>query len=170
MTAEVQSYYPNRKKLILLLAACVVFMMVMVRVLLDPTDVPVKLQIASWVGAPGVTIISIYLLFRLIQWKPSVQLSSEGIHEHASIFSAGFIPWTDIEAVTVYSVTGKQLVGIVLKDNEKFLARLNPVRKALGRAGLSKGYPLIAIPETTISISAHQLAAEINQRLQTSAP
>jgi hypothetical protein len=165
MSNQVQSYYPKRAKLLLLLVGCVLFTASMVWTLLDPTGVPPKIQLISWVGVPALGFVSLYLLVRLISRAPSLQLDAEGLRDNASIFSAGFIPWEDIEAVTVYSVGGGRMVGIVLKDNDKFLARLGPVRRALSSVNIKKGYPLIAIPEMAVSVSADELKRDIERML-----
>jgi hypothetical protein len=117
--------------------------------------------VASWFALPASAFIAIWVLVKLIRRTPSVVLDREGVHDTASIVSSGLIPWRDIASAQVFSVGKKKSVGILLKDNEAFIAKRSAPRRALARLNIATGTPLIAIPESTISVRADVLVANI---------
>ena len=56
--------------------------------------------------------------------KPGLIISERGITDYASAFSAGFIPWSSIESITVGPV-----VTMTIKDLKTNLRHLPPVRR-----------------------------------------
>jgi len=170
MTTQTKIYYPSRPKLALIFLGGVALTATSLWILLDDSGDPsLKVRIAGWIGAPFFGVLSVYLLVRLIQRRPSVVIDADGIHDNASMASAGFIRWSDIASATIFSVKNQKMVGILLKDNDRFLSRFGMIRRALAKANISMGYPLVAIPETAVSVKAEQLHEEITQALRANA-
>jgi len=179
-SAAVQAFYANRGKLALLLLGGVALSLGSVWILLDPPVAPsLKARIAAWIGAPLAGLISLHCLHRLLRHRPSVVIDDEGLHDNASMVAGGLIRWRDIAGVTVYAVRTRvtffavrnhKMVGIVLKDNDKFLAQFGPLRKLLLKVSLAMGFPLVAIPELTISAKAESLASMISDRVAACEP
>ncbi len=170
-SAAVQAFYANRGKLALLLLGGVALSLGSVWILLDPPVAPsLKARIAAWIGAPVAALVSLYSLQRLLRHEPSVVIDDEGLHDRASIVAGGLIRWREIAGVTVFAVRKRTMVGIVLKDNDKFLAQFGPLRKLLYKVNLAMGFPLVAIPELTISAKAESLASMISDRVAACEP
>lgn len=159
-----QSYFPSRSKLSMFLLGAILFSIVGIWELLPSGDPPsLYVRIAIWVAVPFSVYVSFYLITRLMGAKPSVVLNEYGLYDNASIVSAGLIRWYDIASIVVYSVNNRKMVGVLLKDNDKFVAQFGPIRRVMYRIILSLGFPIVAIPESTVSVKAEYLAEQISQ-------
>ena len=163
MTSTIsESFYPSRAKLALIFLSSIALTGTCLWILFySASTPPIKVQVAAWVGVPLFGFASVFVLSRLVKPRPSVVLDANGVHDNASMAKGGFIPWQDIASVNVFAVRNQKMVGIGLKDNDKFLAQVGVLRRMSARANLSMGFPLIAIPESAVNIAAEELARKI---------
>ena len=157
------TYFPNRTKLFLILLGGVALTATATWILVDQDVAPLMVRIAAWGGVPFFGTASLYLIFRLLRHRASVVLSDTGFTENSSMVSVGYVPWQDVASVEVFAIRNQKMVGVALKDHDKFLARLGMVRKALASVNTAMGFPLIVIPESSISVSAEDLVRQMDR-------
>lgn len=155
--------YPSKGKMVLLafvlLAAAVMSgSMVVFR---QEMEVPV------WVAGVGVIGVLIFLgaffwsLYRLFSHAPSVIVNRDGITDNAAATSVGLIRWEEISQITVFRMNYTNNVGIILVDHESFFNRLPSAKASLLKAAWRLTQVPISIPQSTLSVSAEDLARQI---------
>ena len=158
------THYANPKNRVLLIQGAVLLLLVCVWALQLPVSTTgLHGRFLAWVGVVLLPPAAAYHLIRLVRRQPSVVLDANGLRDLTSAFPAGLVPWQEIDSVAVTSLKGTKQVSITLKDNDRFLARLGPVHRALAKTALRMGCPVIGIAETEISIQPEQLADQIQE-------
>jgi hypothetical protein len=109
--------------------------------------------ITKAIGGYGGVIMGLWGIYffskKLIDKKPGLVISEEGIYDNASAFHFGLIPWTDIseiyEGIVEVPMAAKQrFVTIGLTDPDKYISRETNVlkRKLLMANAKSYGSPI----------------------------
>jgi hypothetical protein len=111
-------------------------------------------------------LIALWILRKLSDHKPGLVLSSAGITDNASGVAAGFIPWAEIEASSVFAVQGQRMLIIHVHDPERYMERGGAFRRALNRANYKLAGSPIAIPSSTLKIGFDELQALFDRYLQ----
>ncbi len=104
-------------------------------------------------------------LVRLVAPKPAVLLDNEGLHDHASLTSAGFIPWSEIELVVNLSMGRQRMLSIQVRDPETLVARTSGLKRLALRANLKMSTTPFHIPQTLLPIRVKELEKEIDRTL-----
>jgi hypothetical protein len=156
--------FPNRSKLVLYFFGCVAMAALFAWGLFEPgVSTRFTVRIAAWIGFPFVAYVALYLLFRIAMPMPSIVIDANGIYDNASIFSVGMLNWREVDSAVVFTVRGQKMIGILLKDNERFINRFGLIRRGIYRLILLLGSPIVAFPESLVSMKAEQLAENISQ-------
>jgi hypothetical protein len=159
--------YPNKGRLAFLLVNAVIFVAICGYILTrDAAQVPLKVMIAADVGTPFFAACGIYLLFRLLSRSPALIIDERGLTDNASFTSAGFIPWSDIQAVQIMQVKRQPFLAIHVTDPEQYLQRLNILQQILMRANLAITGCVVNIPQSMLPVRLNALLNEINRHLQ----
>lgn len=83
--------------------------------------------------------------------KPGLIINNEGITDNSSGVSAGLIPWTDIEEITISQVMDQKFLMFIVRNPEFYLEKVtNPLK----RNAMKMNYKTYGSP---ISISANAL-------------
>ena len=75
-----------------------------------------------------------YLAYRLIRPRPSVIVDRTGIHDHASVACAGFIPWHEVRRYRSRVVGTQPMLAITVTDPLALLARVSAPGRLLMKA------------------------------------
>lgn len=98
---------------------------------------------------PKVLFSLIFLLFafllvfsgkKLFSNEPIISLFDHGLTLHGSI-NPGYIPYEDIDGVLPYEYQKTQLMGIIIKDEEKYIGKLSRKGKSLAQINQKTGFP-----------------------------
>ena len=103
---------------------------------------------------------------KLFDSSPGLILDERGITEQTSVFSAGFIPWSDISGIEVRQIHNQRILYLLLKDPEKFIATCAPVKRAMLKASKNFAASPVAITSSTLQISFDELVDVIDMHLQ----
>jgi len=113
------------------------------------------------VALAGGALCVYFAIRKMFDSRPGLVLSAEGILDNSSGVAAGLIPWADITGFTVYEVHRTKMLIVMVRDNEKYLQRGNPVQRALHRANTRMVGSPIAISSSTLKIGFDELCAEV---------
>jgi hypothetical protein len=106
---------------------------------------------------------------KLFDGRPGLVLDEHGLTDNSSLFSAGFVPWSDITGVSVRAVHGsnQKILYVLLADPERFIAKFGPVRRLAMRAGLKFGSP-VGITSGTLQIGFDEMVALVQKHFEAS--
>jgi hypothetical protein len=125
----VSEFYFRRGKMLILCIGCFLFVAL----------TPIAILLSTRSGIAGLVFHSFWVTANLLFFgtgfiwtlralispqRPGLIISDYGVTDHASAFSAGFIPWSAIHSITVGPV-----VTITLKDFKTSLRHLAPVKR-----------------------------------------
>ncbi|MDZ5474412.1 STM3941 family protein [Bacillus sp. 31A1R] len=109
-------------------------------------------MVVSEEGIPIVTFLFLGLIFLLFAWctyfigkklfsdEPNVTVSPKGITLYGTQ-NPGFIEWDDIDGFFPYLYQRNRLLGVILKDEEKYIDNLSSTGKRLARMNQKMGFP-----------------------------
>ena len=103
---------------------------------------------------------------KLFDSAPGLIIDDQGITENTSVFSAGFIPWSDISGLEVKQIQNQRILYLLLKDPEKFIATCAPVKRVILKAAKGFAASPVAITSSSLKISFDDLVSAIDARLQ----
>jgi hypothetical protein len=152
--------YPSKRKLLLYLLAMAALAVAAALLVQDADGSEKAVLIAALVFAP---VLAIFVAVKLISNKPTLEIDSLGIVDRSSMTPAGRVPWQQIRSVHVHVLNGRRFIGVEPVDRQAFLAHEGVGRKLMRRTAGSKldGFPLIAIPEQTVSVGLETLIQEM---------
>lgn len=76
--------------------------------------------------------------------EANVTVSDEGLTIRGP-GGPGFMPWEEIDGVLPYEVHNNSLLGIILKDEEKYIETLSKNKQRLARLNIKTGFPAFNI-------------------------
>lgn len=114
-----------------------------------------------YIGAPLLSLILIYICYRLLKTKPSVIINREGIFDDASILGAGMIRWEEIKSMFIYKVMNNSFLGIIPVDIEVILARQSIIKRVLFKMNKGMSQAPFGIPDGGLPMSAEELLTKI---------
>lgn len=156
--------YPSRLKLLKLLLLDAVFGLAAALLMFLWWSGEIRTILAPFfetLGVLGALLVAPFLLYRLVVRRPALVVGAEGILDDASMLSAGFIRWDEIEEIAVHTFGGQTFLGVMPKDAEDVLARQSSIKRGLMRANMSLGAPPINVPQSVLPIKAADLAIQL---------
>jgi len=129
------------------------------------------------IGALGVAcFVAGVLMLKVFKFTKLVaEVSEEGIREYASKVSNGLIRWEEIEKVFIYFIAAggrrgwpkTEFIGIVLKDQDAYIEKLNIIQRGIIKAGPAMGFSApINIPCNMLGEDAEKLLEICNDMLK----
>ncbi|WP_277017047.1 STM3941 family protein [Flavobacterium lindanitolerans] len=119
----------SRKKMILALLGSFLFVIMGIWMVVSHKEMnsiflkfPLAVLILGILSILFFGFLAILIIKKLSSQTDGLIISSEGITDNSSAISAGFIPWTEITAITETSYAGQAFVIIVIKNPEEFIA------------------------------------------------
>ncbi len=97
----------------------------------------------------GLVVITIFRKFS--DKKPGLIISRQGITDNSSGVSAGIIPWTDIQEISVSQVMNRKFLMFIVRNPQEYLDKVTNLIK---RNAMKINYKTYGSP---ISISANAL-------------
>ena len=89
--------------------------------------------------------------WRLISSKPSLELGSEGVRIFG-ISSTIFVPWREVDGLSVYEIHRTKMLVLHLTDPEKYIESGSRLRRSLARANFELCGSPIAIASSTVKM------------------
>jgi hypothetical protein len=119
------------------------------------------------VGAAAVLFFgacAVYAIVKFFDRKPGLVLGPTGFLDNSSAVAAGFIPWSDVTGVGIFTVGIQKFLVVRVADPEKYIRRGNPFRRALNRVNTRMCGSPITISSNALRISFHELHRELASR------
>lgn len=95
---------------------------------------------------------------------PILFVDDKGIIDKSSALAIGFIPWEDISRIRLRSHLDQTYISVTLKDNQKYLAKMNAFQRYCSKINLKSGFPLVNIVLTTSNEIPEQVYYNILQQ------
>jgi hypothetical protein len=96
-------------------------------------------------------LVAVIIFRKFSDKKPGLIINKQGITDNSSGVSAGLIPWTDIQEITISQVMSQKFLMFTVKNPEFYL---DQVTNPLKRNAMKMNYKTYGSP---ISISANSL-------------
>ncbi|MCQ6562436.1 STM3941 family protein [Paenibacillus mendelii] len=153
-------FYPSPRKLLGLSAAAIMFVLiggVMIGVSRNEEDSSVSILIIGLVSVLFFGLCLIYLLYRLLNRKPSVVLNDQEVVDDSSYIGGGRLRWDQIEEIMLYDFMGQRFIGIKLLDTPAFLSRQSGLKKLLMKLNRGMVKAPINIAQQGITLPLEEL-------------
>lgn len=102
----------------------------------------------SMIGLLQSVIFSISFLIyltKILQKKPLITITFDGIIDSTSDNSVGYIPFGDIENFLIVNKPNVKVIGIVPKNEEIFIRKLSPIKQEIARTNVAKQMPPLSL-------------------------
>jgi hypothetical protein len=96
---------------------------------------------------------------------PGLVIDDRSLTDNASVFGAGFIPWSDIAGIKVQEIKSQRVLYVLLKDPSSYIDTLNPVKRVLLKAVQYVAPSPVGISVSSLSIKFDDLVALVSARL-----
>lgn len=107
--------------------------------------------------------ITLVLLGRTLSNKPALVLDADGFTDHASLISAGYVRWQDVQRIEERPVRRRVFVAITVTDRAAFLARQSAWRRFLHWINGPTAAGDILIPDSVLPMSPAALVKTMRQ-------
>lgn len=114
-------------------------------VLCQSTVFYILLKILFVVGALFCVYGAIYMMKRIKSGKAVLIVDQTGVTDNSSAAALGFIPWADIDRIYMDSMMNNQFIELVLKDEEKYLAKMSGYKKFTALSNKKLGHQIVCI-------------------------
>ncbi|WP_341905834.1 STM3941 family protein [Fluviicola taffensis] len=125
----------NARKQFLLLLGSTLFVIVSVYMINGNIESsrysPEFLYIIGIIGFLFFGLAGISILFSLAKFSPALIINEQGIKNHSSAGSSYFITWDNIKSLRIIAISGKKLIAIKLKDDQKVFEQVNLITRFL---------------------------------------
>lgn len=148
--------YAQRRTYVILLLACLMFVAIGALLIYDPPAKGISVPYAV-IGMVFFGLIGAYCAVRLIRRRPLLVIDTDGITDRASAVSAGRLRWDQIEAVTIYSVRGQRLLGVIPVNAAVVPEGSHRAWRVAREINWGSGQPPIAIPELPLPYALETL-------------
>jgi hypothetical protein len=132
---------PSRLKIVgLLVLTCLMVGMSLFCTTLDG----IVANVVGWLGAAffGLGFVALPRAFFRTR-DPVVIVGPDGIDDRQ--FGVGFIPWSDVTALTIHSIHGTKFLSVYVENSESYLSRVSATRRLGAKANESLGYAPITL-------------------------
>jgi hypothetical protein len=105
---------------------------------------------------------AVEILLKLFDSAPGLVLDECGLTDNRGALSAGLIPWSDITGFEICQVHRRQILYVLLKNPDNYIAKFGPINRALLRANKRTAASPVAITTNALSIGFDELVALVN--------
>ncbi|XXQ69134.1 STM3941 family protein [Neisseriaceae bacterium B1] len=96
----------------------------------------------------------------------AMQLDNVGLRSYQhGFYRLGWVEWQDIIEAKIFMNTGKEMLGLNVKNPDKYLNRLNFLQKYACLTNAKLDMPLLCYPLDKLAISPEALQAEVIKRI-----
>ena len=155
--------YSNRGWSAVLAVVCLVAGLLCAGVLVFHDQVEVRAETLIKIGLAAALFLGGFVinLYRLVQPVARFIVNRDGITDRASVLKVGLIRWEEIAEVTVNREGWVTLLGIMLKDPEKYYGRLPSDTAAALRVSFKRRPIHVGIPQSCLSMPVDTLSQQI---------
>ncbi len=160
----------SKSKLLLLLIACIVFVVMGVLFIAMPdTFTFSRIRSTTLIIAIGITssaffgICLVFIFKKMFDTRIGITIDENGIDDNSSGTSIGLIEWDDIIGTKVVKIASTKLLMIETRNADKYISRATNIlaKKAMQANNKSYGSP-ISISTTALKIGFEELEELIN--------
>jgi len=155
--------YSNRGWSAVLAVVCLVSGLLCAGVLVFHDEVQTRADTLMKIGVAAVLLLGGFVinLYRLVKPVPRFIVNREGITDRASVLKVGLIRWEEIAEITVSREGWVTLLGIMVKDPEKYYGRLPSDTAAALRVSFKRRPVHVGIPQSCLSMPVDTLSHQI---------
>ena len=158
--------YPKRSRMLMLSFLSIVFVLLgtIFTLLFIYGEAPI------WIGIVGVITLlffgwcGIFYLKELLNRRPALIISVEGIIDRSSYLAAGLVKWEDIKEFNLYTFSGQTFLGIVTYDPKLIINRTSGAKRLLNGANRGLVDAQVIIPVKNLACSIETIFEEIEHR------
>lgn len=154
----------DKKKLILLLFAGVVFTFFSFWFILKPSDfvnfITRSQNIVFIAGILGLIVFglgSVLLFFKLFDNKPGLIINEKGIIDNSSSSSIGFIKWSDITKISQKKVVSTKFLLVEIRNPQEYIEKAHQIKKFLLKQNLNTYGTPITLTSVGLQCSFEEL-------------
>jgi hypothetical protein len=124
---------------------------------------PSRIGVVLWTASIGFfAFCSIFGIKKLVDKKPGLVFSDEGLFDNASLVPVGNIPWSDITGVNVLLVKRQSLLVVKLVDPKKYIEDASNLKRKLRTTTFETYASPVVIPSSALSIDFNELVGIFN--------
>jgi len=158
--------YESRGKLAALIVGSFLFDVMCVLLLArHPASMSATNTVVIALGVPFFGACGLFMLSRLLWRKPAISIDGDGLTDHASMASLGFIPWSDITGARIivqsFRSSRQKFIGVSLRNPNDYLATCGPLTRILLWANNRMVGYMVTIPQVTLSVELEVIMAHI---------
>ena len=154
----------SKKKLLLMLAGSVGFILIGFRFIIDPPKIsnpyfgdPTLLLLLGIVSILFFGICAVYIARKLPDNKAGLIIDSSGLIDNSSGVSAGRILWSDIQDISVIEIHRQKLIMLQVKNPQDYIDRQ---KSRFKRKMMQMNFNMYGTP---LSITSNSLKIEFNE-------
>lgn len=121
------------------------------------------MKIALFIGIFFFGYACIYFIKKIKDNKEMLIINNKGITDNTTAISFGFIPWKDIEDVYIDGVLGNEFIELKVRNEEKYLYNLAPLKKVLVNINKKMGHQIVCITLNRTKYSLNYVLEKINE-------
>ncbi|UVI30804.1 STM3941 family protein [Paenibacillus spongiae] len=164
--------YPSPRKLLGLCAASIIFVLIgggMIAISLSEEDSSVPILVIGLISILFFGLCLIYVLYRLLNKKPSIVLDDQGIMDDSSYIGGGLLRWDQIEEIMLYDFMGQRFIGLKLVDTQAFLTQQSGLKKVLIKLNRGMVKAPVNISQQGVTMPLGELYVQMMERWERSA-
>jgi hypothetical protein len=92
---------------------------------------PEFLMVVGIIGMLFFGFGAIAIIFSFLKSSPALIINEKGIRNYSHAGSSYLIEWNNIKVIKIITVSGKKLIAVELKDNQKIFNQVNAPTRAL---------------------------------------
>jgi hypothetical protein len=120
----------SKKKLIILVAGSVIFVMLGLWFVISPPVIrnpiignPTTLFIIGLASILFFGTVGFYIFKKLFDNTPGIIISNEGFFDNASGVCVGFVPWTDVIEISEITIANRTFMSVTVKNPQDYIDR-----------------------------------------------
>ncbi|WP_098440391.1 STM3941 family protein [Bacillus sp. es.034] len=143
MEEKVVDFYESKKKLSLIAAGCILFVLLCLYLTYEFFFIDVNYLIGGIVALGGVFFFFclIQIFKKLSHDVPHVSMTKEYLFLYVLPDEPVHIRWEDIESYVPYEIYRNSFIGLVLNDEEEYRDKMPDKLKRMSRMNVKMGYP-----------------------------
>lgn len=119
------------------------------------------------IGIVGILVFGGFFLALLLNFnKPLLIIDSKGFTSLDPSTHNGFIPWGDVENISVIKVYSQKFVGVEIKDLEGFLNKLTKQKKKLAQRFTNVGHAPIMVSFNDAKETPDEVCSIMNRHIK----
>ena len=166
----------SKSKIFLMLFGALIFVSIGIWFVIAPPVIknpfwgnPTKIAIVGYAAILFFGLCAFFILRKLSDNKPGLIIDDKGLIDNSSGLSAGYVPWSDIEEISVIEIQGQQLIMLHVINPQKYI---DSQKNALKRKGMELNHKMyrtpIFITTNGLKISFDKLFALLTDQLKES--